>query len=171
MIGPVSHNCQRHCVVMALTRRHKCVLSLLCHRLMPQQSQLSISLSSFLFPYSLAVHPDKITIATGQVAGTSSDGKVRLVIQLRYFKPVLFVTISSLICHDKGAWSQSQSHMLQIEVELVCLCLAAVGSSRASVGLCEFEHVAHPWNRFLWPSSGLPLLLQVGKRQPLYVTK
>lgn len=25
---------------------------------------------------SLAVHPDKITIATGQVAGTSSDGKV-----------------------------------------------------------------------------------------------
>lgn len=29
----------------------------------------------FLFT-SLAVHPDKITIATGQVAGTSSDGKV-----------------------------------------------------------------------------------------------
>lgn len=29
----------------------------------------------FLFA-SLAVHPDKITIATGQVAGTSSDGKV-----------------------------------------------------------------------------------------------
>lgn len=30
-----------------------------------------------LAPGSLAVHPDKITIATGQVAGTSSDGKVR----------------------------------------------------------------------------------------------
>lgn len=30
-----------------------------------------------LVPKSLAVHPDKITIATGQVAGTSSDGKVR----------------------------------------------------------------------------------------------
>lgn len=29
----------------------------------------------FLF-HSLAVHPDKITIATGQVAGTTSDGKV-----------------------------------------------------------------------------------------------
>lgn len=29
----------------------------------------------FLFT-SLAVHPDKITIATGQVAGTSWDGKV-----------------------------------------------------------------------------------------------
>lgn len=30
------------------------------------------------YPYfSLAVHPDRITIATGQVAGTSKDGKVR----------------------------------------------------------------------------------------------
>jgi len=29
--------------------------------------------------FSLAVHPDKITIATGQVAGTSSDGKVSMV--------------------------------------------------------------------------------------------
>lgn len=75
------------------------VLLLLCHRLTPQHSQLSTSLTSFLFPYSLAVHPDKITIATGQVAGTSSDGKVRLVIQLRYFKPVSFVTINSLIKH------------------------------------------------------------------------
>lgn len=27
---------------------------------------------------SLAVHPDRITIATGQVAGTSKDGKVSL---------------------------------------------------------------------------------------------
>lgn len=26
--------------------------------------------------FSLAVHPDRITIATGQVAGTSKDGKV-----------------------------------------------------------------------------------------------
>lgn len=30
----------------------------------------------FILFTSLAVHPDKITIATGQVAGTSSDGKV-----------------------------------------------------------------------------------------------
>lgn len=36
-----------------------------------------VFLSLFLFlSTSLAVHPDKITIATGQVAGTSSDGKV-----------------------------------------------------------------------------------------------
>lgn len=28
------------------------------------------------FCFSLAVHPDRITIATGQVAGTSKDGKV-----------------------------------------------------------------------------------------------
>lgn len=30
----------------------------------------------FIFFFSLAVHPDRITIATGQVAGTSKDGKV-----------------------------------------------------------------------------------------------
>lgn len=29
--------------------------------------------------FSLAVHPDRVTIATGQVAGTSKDGKVRFV--------------------------------------------------------------------------------------------
>uniref|UniRef100_A0A672RCK9 Echinoderm microtubule-associated protein-like 1 n=1 Tax=Sinocyclocheilus grahami TaxID=75366 RepID=A0A672RCK9_SINGR len=51
----------------------------------------------------LTVHPDKITIATGQVAGTSSDGKVRSLIQLRYFKPVSIIDINSLLliafCH------------------------------------------------------------------------
>uniref|UniRef100_A0A3B3CEV5 EML-like first beta-propeller domain-containing protein n=1 Tax=Oryzias melastigma TaxID=30732 RepID=A0A3B3CEV5_ORYME len=41
------------------------------HRLQPFMLYMSI-LHVFL---SLAVHPDKITIATGQVAGTSSDGK------------------------------------------------------------------------------------------------
>uniref|UniRef100_A0A671QZZ2 Echinoderm microtubule-associated protein-like 1 n=1 Tax=Sinocyclocheilus anshuiensis TaxID=1608454 RepID=A0A671QZZ2_9TELE len=50
------------------------VLSLLCHRLFNSPS-LPTSFTSFVFPYSLTVHPDKITIATGQVAGTSSDGK------------------------------------------------------------------------------------------------
>lgn len=34
------------------------------------------SLSFLFFFFSLAVHPDRITIATGQVAGTSKDGKV-----------------------------------------------------------------------------------------------
>lgn len=43
-----------------------------------QRSQLPASVTCvFSSPKSLAVHPDKITIATGQVAGTSSDGKVR----------------------------------------------------------------------------------------------
>lgn len=37
---------------------------------------------------SLAVHPDKITIATGQVAGTSSDGKVSVV-----FLYILIITV------------------------------------------------------------------------------
>lgn len=30
----------------------------------------------FFHPSSLSVHPDMVTIATGQVAGTSKDGKV-----------------------------------------------------------------------------------------------
>lgn len=37
---------------------------------------LRLTSLSFLFFFSLAVHPDRITIATGQVAGTSKDGKV-----------------------------------------------------------------------------------------------
>ena len=40
---------------------------------------------------SLAVHPDMVTIATGQVAGTSKDGKVRLVFTLYCFEAVVFV--------------------------------------------------------------------------------
>lgn len=38
----------------------------------------------FLFP-SLAVHPDKITIATGQVAGTTPDGKVGMTLTFYHF--------------------------------------------------------------------------------------
>lgn len=47
---------------------------------------LTVFMSVFyIFPFtSLAVHPDKITIATGQVAGTSSDGKVSEAVHL-YF--------------------------------------------------------------------------------------
>lgn len=78
MISPVTHNAQSHSVVTALTRRDKnvrCPLTAVSSAL--QQSQLPTSFTSFVFPYSLAVHPDKITIATGQVAGTSPEGKVR----------------------------------------------------------------------------------------------
>lgn len=45
------------------------------NRLSDVQSVCRLSVPLFVF-YSLAVHPDKITIATGQVPGTSSEGKV-----------------------------------------------------------------------------------------------
>lgn len=45
--------------------------------------------------FSLAVHPDRITIATGQVAGTSKDGKVSCFIS-SYFHNKLLTRYSLL---------------------------------------------------------------------------
>uniref|UniRef100_A0AAX7VEX9 HELP domain-containing protein n=1 Tax=Astatotilapia calliptera TaxID=8154 RepID=A0AAX7VEX9_ASTCA len=65
----------------------------------------------------LAVHPDKITIATGQVAGTSSDGKVSKICSLCFIK--LSVIIFDLLCLANGGNTlcvvdDSNDHVLSV---------------------------------------------------------
>lgn len=109
---------------------------------------------------SLAVHPDKITIATGQVSGTSSDGKVSerdwcfiaLVIAVA-FRLEWRVIVFLLNC---SWWHRVYVYFLP----------AAAGSSYPCVGLCQPKHTPCSGLGLLWPSLGLPGLLQVGKETP-----
>lgn len=88
---------------------------------------------------SLAVHPDKITIATGQVAGTSSDGKVR---SFSFWLFKYCIQICLIWCF----------HPLP----------AAVGSSCSCLGLGQPQHPPHSGFGFLRSRSRLPGFLQVG---------
>ncbi|XP_042630535.1 echinoderm microtubule-associated protein-like 1 isoform X6 [Cyprinus carpio] len=80
----------------------------------------------------LAVHPDKITIATGQVAGTSSDGKQQLAPHVRVWDSVSLNTLHilgtgffdrALVClsfskSNGGSWlcvvDDSSDHILSV---------------------------------------------------------
>lgn len=122
---------------------------------------LTVSKMSILHVFvSLAVHPDKITIATGQVAGTSSDGKVSI---------FLYFTLS--FCF-RGAWVDE---MIQTPVYkkvssfLMFLhecCLAAAGSTCSCMGLRQPQHPSRVRCRVLWQSSSMPCFFQVGTETP-----
>lgn len=70
----------------------------------------------FILFTSLAVHPDKITIATGQVAGTSSDGKVSERDWYYYFSFSNWVIITGVrsygvCCYLRNCW-EAGTHSL-----------------------------------------------------------
>uniref|UniRef100_A0A8C2EHS8 EMAP like 1 n=1 Tax=Cyprinus carpio TaxID=7962 RepID=A0A8C2EHS8_CYPCA len=85
----------------------------------------------------LAVHPDKITIATGQVAGTSSDGKVRSVILNCYCMLWDSVSLNTLHILGTGFFDRA----------LVCL---SFSKSNGGSWLCVVDdsndHILSVWD-------------------------
>lgn len=105
----------------------------------------------FLFP-SLAVHPDKITIATGQVAGTTPDGKVGMTLTFYHF--FLGLCSVTVVSDWQMSWIYNFGFGFLFPHDSSWLLMSVCGTLSASTPSMFWVQASltEPWSAWLSPS-------------------
>lgn len=93
-----------------------------------------VTLTSLLCPNSLAIHPDKIRIATGQIAGVDKDGRVSTNIrQNQIYTNDIFVLVTW--CTNVLTPKQTMVHTFLKKLPATNICKLCKDVNRTFVGL------------------------------------